>query len=57
MVLSGPHPSELVDVRITLSLRYFHPLPGGGVFCSVRALQLVRSEVRSTHQVSELCSS
>ncbi|KAH9308418.1 hypothetical protein KI387_036329, partial [Taxus chinensis] len=45
LVLGGPAPCELVDVKICLTFRIFIKLPNGSTFCSTQDLDLVRSEV------------
>ncbi|XP_057865686.1 uncharacterized protein LOC131073294 [Cryptomeria japonica] len=45
LVLGGPAPCELVDVKICLTFRIFIQLPNGSTFCSTQDLDLVRSEV------------
>ncbi|KAI5081936.1 hypothetical protein GOP47_0001679 [Adiantum capillus-veneris] len=45
LVLTGPSPCELVDVKICLTFRIFVKLPSGSVFCSTQDLEVVRPQV------------
>lgn len=45
LVLGGPTPCELVDVKICLTFRIFIKLPNGSTFCSTQDLDLVHPEV------------
>ncbi|GAQ80792.1 hypothetical protein KFL_000620260 [Klebsormidium nitens] len=45
LVLKGPMPAVMVDVRIKLTFRIFVQQRNGSVFCSTAALDLVRPEV------------
>ncbi|MCO5576908.1 hypothetical protein L7F22_030729 [Adiantum nelumboides] len=40
LVLTGPSPCELVDVKICLTFRIFVKLPSGSVFCSTQDLEI-----------------
>lgn len=55
LVLTGPPPCELVDVKFRLTFRCFmRQQPSGSIFCSTSDLALVRSEV-SIHPLAR-CS-
>ncbi|KAH7433888.1 hypothetical protein KP509_07G091300 [Ceratopteris richardii] len=45
LVLTGPSPCELVDVKICLTFRIFVKLPSGSAFCSTQDLEVVRPQV------------
>eukprot|EP00250_Pteridium_aquilinum_P016475 c23121_g1_i2 orf=173-1870(-) len=45
LVLTGPSPCELVDVKICLTFRIFVKLQPGSVFCSTQDLEVVRPQV------------
>eukprot|EP00898_Chlorokybus_atmophyticus_P002002 jgi/Chlat1/2802/Chrsp187S02917 len=45
LVLTGPMPNELIDVRISLTYRSFLKTKDGGLFVSMQPLSLVRADI------------